>query len=166
MMPAELADRVRARCPDTAAARGEVTATVAREDLLETLRWLRDDERLALRFCSSVTATDWPDLDPRLWVAYELRSIERGHRLRVKVGLSDGDAHLPTITSLYPTADWHERETHDFFGIVFDGHPDPRPLMLPEGWEGFPLLKTEPLGGVNTRFHGAFIPPVDTRTPS
>ena len=68
------------------------------------------------------------------------------------------------MTPLFPTANWHERETHDFYGIVFDGHPDPRPLLLPEGWGGFPLLKTEELGGVNTRYRGAFIPPVDTRT--
>ena len=164
MTPAELADRVRARCPDTVVARGEVTAIVDRDDLLETLGLLRDDDVLSLGFCSSVTATDWPGSDPRLWVVYELLSVEHHHRLRVKVGLAEGDAHLPTVTPLFPTADWHERETHDFYGIVFDGHPDPRPLLLPEGWEGFPLLKTEELGGVNTRYHGAFIPPVDTRT--
>ena len=164
MTPADLADLVRARCPDTIVARGEVTTIVDRDDLIDILGWLRADERLSLGFCSSVTATDWPGSDPRLWLAYELRSIELGHRLRVKVGLRDGDAHVPTITSVYPTANWHERETHDFYGIVFDGHPNPRPLLLPDGWEGFPLLKTEELGGVNTRFHGAFMPPVDTRT--
>jgi NADH-quinone oxidoreductase subunit C len=160
----ELAAHVRSRCPDTIVARGEVSTIVGRDDLLETLSWLRDDDDLSLGFCSSVTATDWPGSDPRLWVAYELRSIEHRHRLRVKVGLPDGDAHVPTVSTLYPTANWHERETHDFYGIVFDGHPNPRPLMLPEGWEGFPLLKTEELGGVNTRYEGAFIPPVDTRT--
>jgi NADH-quinone oxidoreductase subunit C len=162
--PAELADRVRSRCPDTIVARGDVITIVDRDGLLETLTWLRDDEAISLRFCSSVTATDWPGSDPRFWVAYELRSIEHRHRLRVKVGVSENDAHVPTITSLYPTANWHERETHDFYGIVFDGHPNPRPLLLPEGWEGFPLLKSEELGGVNTRYRGAFIPPVDTRT--
>jgi NADH-quinone oxidoreductase subunit C len=164
MKPTQLADRVRSRCPDTVVSRDQVMAIVDRDDLLDTLAWLRDDDELALRFCSSVTATDWPGSNPRLWVAYELYSIERRHRLRVKVGLADGDAHVPTVTGLFPTANWHERETHDFYGIVFDGHPDPRPLVMPEGWEGFPLLKTEELGGVNTRFHGAFIPPVDTRT--
>ena len=164
MRPADLSERVRARCPDTVVARGEVTTIVARDDLLATLAWLRDDDDLSFGFCSSVTATDWPGSDPRLWMAYELLSVEHHHRLRVKVGLAEGDAHLPTITPLFPTADWHERETHDFYGIVFDGHPDPRPLLLPDGWEGFPLLKTEELGGVNTRYHGAFIPPVDTRT--
>ncbi|MET0800060.1 MAG: NADH-quinone oxidoreductase subunit C [Actinomycetota bacterium] len=164
MKPDDVAARVRTRCPDTVVARDEVTTVVGRDDLLETLRWLRDDPKLSLSFCSSVTATDWPGSDPRLWVAYELRAVDFAQRLRVKVGLAEGDPHVPTITTLYPTANWHERETHDFYGIVFDGHPNPRPLMLPEGWEGFPLLKTEELGGVNTRFHGAFIPPVDTRT--
>jgi NADH-quinone oxidoreductase subunit C len=164
MTPHDVATRVRARCPDTTVARDEVTVVVGRDELVETLRWLRDDPELSLSFCSSVTATDWPGSDPRLWVVYELRSVDFGRRLRVKVGLTEGDPHVPTITSLYPTANWHERETHDFYGIVFEGHPNPRPLMLPEGWEGFPLLKTEELGGVNTRYHGAFIPPVDTRT--
>ena len=164
MTPAELADAVLVRCPDTIVVRGEVTTIVDRDDLLDTLEWLIADGPLSFGFCSSVTATDWPGSDPRFWLAYELRSIEHAHRLRVKVGLRDGDAHLPTITPLYPTANWHERETHDFYGIVFDGHPNPRPLLLPEGWEGFPLQKTEELGGVNTRYHGAFIPPVDTRT--
>ena len=164
MNPDELAERVRARCPDTIVARGDVSTIVDRDDLLETLAWVRDDPDLSLDFCCSVTATDWPGSDPRLWVAYELRSTQHHHRLRVKVGLTEGDAHVPTVISLYPTANWHERETHDFYGIVFDGHPNLRPLMVPDGWEGFPLLKTEELGGVNTRYKGAFIPPVDTRT--
>ena len=164
MTPAELAERVRERCPDVAVVLGEVTAIVDRDDLLDVLAWLRDDTGLSLGFCASLTATDWPDADPRFWMAYELLSIEHHHRLRVKVGLAETDAHVPSVTPLFPTANWHERETHDFYGIVFDGHPDPRPLLLPDGWDGHPLLKTEALGGVNTRFHGAFIPPVDTRT--
>ena len=160
----ELAERVRVRCSDTVVSRDEATAIVDRDELLDTLVWLRDDDDLSLGFCSSVTATDWPGSDPRFWVVYELRSMEHHHRLRVKVGLAGDDTHLPSVTPLFPTADWHERETHDFYGIVFDGHPDPRPLLMPDGWEGYPLRKTEELGGVNTRFHGAFIPPVDTRT--
>ena len=165
LAPVDMAERVRGRCPDTIVSRDEVTTLVERDELLATLAWLRDDPDLSLGFCSSVTATDWPGSDPRFWVVYELRSMEHHHRLRVKVGLGDGDdAHLPSVTPVFPTADWHERETHDFYGIVFDGHPDPRPLLMPDGWQGFPLRKTEELGGVNTRFHGAFIPPVDTRT--
>jgi NADH-quinone oxidoreductase subunit C len=97
-------------------------------------------------------------------VVYELSSTELHHRLRVKVGLPEEDPRVPSVTGLFPTADWHERETYDFFGVVFDGHPDLRRILLPDDWEGWPLRKTEELGGVNTRFHGAFIPPVDRRT--
>jgi NADH-quinone oxidoreductase subunit C len=161
--PQEIAERVGARFPDTLATRGEVTVLLDRGELMDALRWLRADPDLSLAFLLSVTATDWPGRDPRFWVAYELRSIEHRHRLRVKVGVPEGDAHVPSVTPLFPTANWHERETFDFFGIEFDGHPDLTRILLPDGWEGFPLRKTEELGGVNTRFHGAFVPPVDRR---
>ncbi|MEX0650454.1 MAG: NADH-quinone oxidoreductase subunit C, partial [Actinomycetota bacterium] len=100
LSPSELAERVRTRCPDTIVSRDEATSIVDRDELLETLEWLRDDDDLSLAFCSSITATDWPGSDPRLWVVYELLSMEHHHRLRVKVGLTDGDAHLPSVTSL------------------------------------------------------------------
>jgi NADH-quinone oxidoreductase subunit C len=162
-MPPTIAERLADRWPDSVVARGEVTLLVAREELLDLLGSARDDAELSFDFLSSVSATDWPGKDPRFWVIYELRSMEHHHRLRVKVGLREGDAHLPSVTSMFPTANWHERETFDLFGIVFDGHPDLTRILLPEGWEGHPLLKTEELGGVNTRYQGAFIPPVDTR---
>ena len=161
---ADHVERVKGRFPETIEARGEITVSVTREALLDALDWLANGSGLKLGFLSSVTATDWPGSDPRFWVVYELRSIEEGTRVRVKVGLAEGDAHVPSVTPMFPTANWHERETYDFFGIVFDGHPDLSRILLPDGWEGYPLLKTEPLGGVNTRFHGAFIPPVDERT--
>ncbi len=160
----DIAERVRSRCPDVVVARGEATAIVDRGDLLEALAWLRREHDLALDFLSSVTATDWPGREPRFWVAYELYSLAHKHRLRVKVGLPEGDPHVPTVTGRFPTADWLERETFDLYGIVFDGHPDLRRILLPDDWEGHPLLKTEGLGGVNTRYKGAFIPPVDERT--
>jgi NADH-quinone oxidoreductase subunit C len=160
----ELADRVRTRHPDAVLARGEVTVVVDGSQLLETLEGLRDDPELALDSLSSVTATDWPDRDPRFWVSYELVSTRHHHRVRVKVGVGEDDPRVPTVTGPFPTADWHEREVFDFYGIVFDGHPDLRRILLPEGWEGHPLRKTEELGGVDTRYKGAFIPPVDRRT--
>jgi NADH-quinone oxidoreductase subunit C len=161
---AELAERVRARVPDVLVARGEATVLVERDRLIETLGTLREDEELRLDFLSSVTATDWPGREPRFRVVYELSSTEHHHRLRVKVGLPEDDPHVPSVTGLFPTANWHERETYDFYGVVFDGHPNLRRILLPEGWEGWPLRKTEELGGVDTRYHGAFIPPVDRRT--
>jgi NADH-quinone oxidoreductase subunit C len=82
----------------------------------------------------------------------------------VRVGLAEGDARLPSVTAMLPAANWHERETWDFYGIAFDGHPDLTRILLPDDWDGFPLRKTEELGGIDTRYQGAFIPPVDRRT--
>ena len=166
MMTAELAERARERFTDVLVARDEVSIIVDRDDLLETLSTLRDDPDLSFDFLSSVTATDWPTKDPRFWVAYELRSMAANHRVRLKVGVPEPDPHLPSVTPMFPTANWHEREVFDFYGIVFDGHPDLTRILLPDDWEGFPLRKDEELGGVNTRYHGAFIPPVDQRTSS
>ena len=145
-------------------ARDEVTLLVGREALVDTLVRLRDQPDLSFGFLSSLTATDHPGRDPRFWVAYELRSIEHAHRMRVKVGLAGDDPRLPSITALFPTANWHEREVWDLFGLVFDGHPDLDRILLPDDWEGHPLRKDEELGGVGTQYHGAFIPPVDERT--
>ncbi|MBI3647966.1 MAG: NADH-quinone oxidoreductase subunit C [Actinobacteria bacterium] len=164
MRASELAERVRARFPEVVAARGEVTVHVDRGRLVDALAWLEAEPDLRFGFLSSLTATDWPGQDPRFWVAYELRSMEHHHRIRVKVGLPEDDPHVPSVTPFFPTANWHEREVFDFFGILFDGHPALTRILLPEGWEGFPLRKDEELGGVGTRYHGAFIPPVDERT--
>ncbi|HSJ49706.1 MAG TPA: NADH-quinone oxidoreductase subunit C [Actinomycetota bacterium] len=164
MRPAELAERVRTHAPDVVVAREEVSVVLDRGMLVRTLSAVRDDPELALDFLVSVTATDWPGRRPRFWVTYELASTEHHHRLRVKVGLEDHDPRLPSVVSLFATADWHERETFDFYGIEFEGHPYLRRILLPEGWEGWPLRKDEELGGVNTRYKGgAFIPPVDRR---
>ncbi|MGZ6546283.1 MAG: NADH-quinone oxidoreductase subunit C [Actinomycetota bacterium] len=163
-MTTELADRVRGHFADVLVAREEVTAIVGRDDLLDALVTLRDDPDLSFDFLSSLTATDRPNQDPRFWVAYELRSMAAKHRLRLKVGVPDADPHISSVTGLFPTANWHEREVFDFYGIVFDGHPDLTRILLPDDWEGFPLRKDEELGGVNTRYRGAFIPPVDKRT--
>ena len=164
MRPDELAERLRTRYADVTVARGEVTLVVPAGRLLETLQELRADPELSFRFLADLTATDWPGLDPRVWVAYHLRSEEHGHRLRVKVGLPPEDhPHVPSVTGLYPTANWFERETYDFFGVIFDGHPDLRRIELPEDWQGHPLRKDHPLSGVRTQYKGAFVPPPDER---
>jgi len=158
-----LAATVAARYPDVLVARGEVTLVVERERLLEALAWLRDEPTLELGFLSSVTATHWPGRAPAFWVDYELRSMSQRHRMRVKVGCDEGDATVPSVTGLFPTANWHERETFDFYGIDFAGHPDLTRILLPADWQGHPLRKDEPLGGVPTWFHGATMPPIDER---
>jgi NADH-quinone oxidoreductase subunit C len=162
----DVAGRIRAAYPDVVVARGEVTVFVDRSELRDCLAWLRAEPELQLGFLSCVTATDHPGADPRMWIVYELRSLERRHRARVKVGLPERDLHVPTVSDLFPTADWQEREVYDFFGVIFDGHPDLTRILLPDDWEGFPLRKDEELGGVNTPYVGAFIPPVDKRSPA
>jgi NADH-quinone oxidoreductase subunit C len=161
---AELVGRIKDHFSDVWMARDEVTVAVGREELVDALLRLRDQPDLSFGFLSSVTATDHPGMEPRSWIVYELRSVEHAHRLRLKVGLPADDPHVPSVTPLFPTADWHERETWDLFGIVFDGHPDLDRILLPDDWEGHPLRKDEELGGVGTQYHGAFIPPVDERT--
>ena len=165
MSPEEIAGRLRERFTDVLVARGEVTVLVAPADVPAALGSLRDDPDLSFDSLRCVTATHHPGAVPAIWVVYEMRSTANRHRVRVKAGL-DGDVapHLPSVTGMFPTADWQEREVFDFYGVVFDGHPHLTRILMPDAWEGYPLLKTEELGGVDTRFHGAFIPPVDRRT--
>ena len=163
MNAADLAARIRDRFDDVLVARDEVTVVVDRDALVDALVRLRDQPDLSFGFLASLTATDHPGREPRFWVVYELRSVEHAHRMRLKVGLASDDLHIPSVTTLFPTANWHEREVWDLFGLVFDGHPDLDRILLPDDWEGHPLRKDEALGGVETRYHGAFIPPVDER---
>jgi NADH-quinone oxidoreductase subunit C len=165
MTPDELAAALREGAfGDVLAGRGEVSVIVARDRLVETLASLRDDRALAFDSLSDVAATDWPGRDPRFWVAYHLYSAQHRHRLRLKVGLPEDDPHVPSVTGPFPTADWLEREVFDFFGVIFDEHPDLRRIELPESWTTFPLRKDHPLEGVSVRYtDGAFIPPPDQR---
>ena len=146
MSLAELAAAVATRYPDVVIAREEATVVIDREELLTALAWLRDEPGVQLDSLSSVTATHWPTRDPAFWVVYELRSMSLAHRLRVKVPVREDDQHVPSVTGMFPTANWHERETYDFFGITFTGHPDLTRILLPDNWNGWPLRKDSPLG--------------------
>jgi NADH-quinone oxidoreductase subunit C len=161
--PDELAQALRTHFSDVQVARGEVTVIVEAEDLLASLEYLRADAGLEFDFLSDLSATDWPEATPRFWLAYHLYSTRHRHRVRVKVGLLEGHPRVPTVTGLFPTANWLEREVFDFFGVAFDGHPDLRRIIMPDDWEGYPLRKDYSLGGVGTHYKGAFIPPVDER---
>ena len=163
MGPTQLIERLRDRFPEAFQARGDVTITTEATGLLESLAYLRDQEDLSFGFLSDVTAVDWPEAEPRFWLAYHLLSMEHGHRVRVKVGLPASDPAVASVTPMFPTANWLEREVFDFFGVTFDGHPDLRRIEMPEDWVGHPLRKDEPMGGVRTQYKGAFIPPPDER---
>jgi NADH-quinone oxidoreductase subunit C len=144
--------------------RGEITFHVRREDLPFVAQMLRDDERLRFEFCSGVSGVHYPDDQGReLHAVYHLLSMTHNRRIRVEVAAPDADPHIPSIVSIYPTNDWHERETWDMFGIVFDGHPALTRILMPDDWPGHPQRKDYPLGGIPVEYKGGFIPPADER---
>jgi NADH-quinone oxidoreductase subunit C len=124
--------------------RGESTIIVRKEDIVPICQFLRDDPELSFNFLSDLCAVDWLERKPRFDVAYNLYSIEKNHRVRLKVKVDDGEA-IPSVTPIWSTANWHEREVFDMFGIKFEGHPDLRRILMPEDWEGHPLRKNFPL---------------------
>jgi NADH-quinone oxidoreductase subunit C len=144
--------------------RGEITFYVQRERIVEICRTLRDDEYLRFELCSSVSGVDYGvDVPQRLHVVYHLLSMTFRRRIRLEVAVEVDDAHVPSVVEVYPTADWHERETWDMFGIVFDGHPALTRILMPDDWDGHPQRKDYPLGGIPVEYKGAEIPPPDQR---
>jgi NADH-quinone oxidoreductase subunit C len=144
--------------------RGELTFHIAREHLVRVARTLRDDPALRFELCTGVSAVHYPnDKGRELHAVYHLRSITHGRLIRLEVGVPDADPHIPSLVGVYPTNDWHERETFDFFGIVFDGHPALTRIMMPDDWPGHPQRKDYPLGGIPVEYKGAQIPAPDQR---
>lgn len=144
--------------------RGEITFHVSRDDLVEVARTLRDDPALRFELCTGVSGVHFPgDSGRELHAVYHLRSITHNRLIRLEVSVPDADPHLPSLVSVYPTNDWHERETFDFFGIIFDGHPALTRIMMPDDWRGHPQRKDYPLGGIPVEYKGAQIPPPDQR---
>lgn len=144
--------------------RGEVTFFVRRDRLPEVAQRLRDEPALRFEFCSGVSGVHYPEESGReLHAVYHLRSITHNRILRLEVTAPDADPHIPSLVAAYPTLDWHERETYDFFGIVFDGHPALTRIQMPDDWVGHPQRKDYPLGGVPVEYKGAQIPPPDER---
>ena len=144
--------------------RGEITFFIRRADLPTVAKLLRDDEQLRFEFCSGVSGVHYPDDAGReLHAVYHLLSMTHNRRIRLEVTCPDADPHIPSVVATYPTNDWHERETYDFFGIIFDGHPALTRIEMPDDWPGHPQRKDYPLGGIPVEYKGATIPPPDTR---
>jgi NADH-quinone oxidoreductase subunit C len=144
--------------------RGEITFHVVRGQLATLARHLRDDPHLRFELCSSVSGVHYPaDAGRELHAVYHLQSMTYNRRIRLEVSAPDADPHIPSIVPTYPAADWHERETYDMFGIVFDGHPALTRILMPDDWPGHPQRKDYPLGGIDVEYHGATVPPPDQR---
>ena len=159
-----LGDNAAAAIEQVTVDRGELTIYVAREHLLEVARHLRDDQDLRFEMCLGVSGVHYPaDAGRELHAVFPMQSITHNRRIRVEVAVSDADSHMPSLTSIYPMNNWHERETWDFFGIVFDGHPALARIEMPDDWIGHPQRKDYPLGGIPIEYKGAEVPAPDQR---
>jgi NADH-quinone oxidoreductase subunit C len=144
------------KCAEVTEYRGEISAWIDREALVEVCIALRDDEELKFDLCSDVTAVDRLNLeenDPRFINVVHISSTKLHHRLRVKSYIPEDDCTCPSLVPVWPTANWHERETYDMFGIIYQGHPDLRRILMADDWEGWPLRKDFPLGGVKSFYY-------------
>ena len=126
---------------------GVDVVTVDRDKLLVVLKAIRDDSSMKFKYLAWLSAVDYPDDTMRFHVVYELRNIENFKRLRIRVLVSSSDLWIPSVTHIFPTANWHEREMMEMFGIEVRDHPDPRKLLLPDWVEDNPLRKDFPHSG-------------------
>jgi NADH-quinone oxidoreductase subunit C len=145
-------ERMQARFPgvgirrQTGPALREFTLVVPAERLVEMCTFLRDDPELDFAMLSWIAGVDYLPRYPRFEVVYGLLSLSQHMRVNLKVEVLEEHLRVPSVVSVWPTADWHERETYDFYGIEFTGHPDLTRILLPEDWVGWPLRKDSPLG--------------------
>jgi NADH-quinone oxidoreductase subunit C len=127
--------------------RGEITVVVPKEQIFAVAQYLATEPALRFSLLSDITTVDNFPLEPRFEVLYHLVSIDRRDRIRLKVRLAGKDPSIASVTPVWPTANWHERESFDLFGIQFPGHPDLKRILMPDDWEGFPLRKDYPTEG-------------------
>ena len=127
--------------------RGQATLEVAPPSVHDVLSFLRDRDPEPWTWLASLHGCDYLPDEPRLGVHYQLLSMERTDRMNVKTRLGADEPHLPSVVGLFPTADFQEREVYDMFGVVFDGHPDLRRILMPEDYAGYPQRRDFPMGG-------------------
>jgi NADH-quinone oxidoreductase subunit C len=169
----EVADDLERAFPEFGAAiekvvvdRNELTLHVKRDHLRAVALTLRNTESLRFEMCMGVNGVHYPDeKDRELHAVYELLSLTHNRRLRLEVAVPDSDPHLPSLVEVWGGVNWHERETFDMFGIIFDGHPGLTRILMPDDWQGHPQRKDYPLGGIPVEYKGATIPaPSERRT--
>ena len=142
--------------------RGELTLHVKRERLVEVAMILRDT--LKFEMCMGVSGVHYPqNTDRELVAVYPLLSITNNRRIRLEVSVPDSDAHIPSLVEVWAGNNWHERETFDMFGIIFDGHPGLTRILMPDDWAGHPQRKDYALGGIPVEYKGATTPPPNER---
>ena len=139
--------------------RGELTLHIKRERLFDVAKKLRDTESLRFEMCMGVSGVHYPeDKGRELHAIYPLLSLTHNRRIRLEVSVSESDPHIPSLVEVWAGNNWHERETWDMFGIIFDGHPGLTRILMPDDWPGHPQRKDYPLGGIPVEYKGATIP--------
>jgi len=142
--------------------RGELTLHIKPTKLVEVAKILRDE--LLFEMCMGVTGVHFPlDIGRELHAIYLLFSITKNQRIKLEISVPTTDPHLPSLTGVWASNNWHEREVFDMFGMIFDGHPGLTRILMPDDWPGHPQLKDYPLGGIPVEYKGATIPPADER---
>jgi NADH-quinone oxidoreductase subunit C len=139
--------------------RGELTLFIKRERLVDVARKLRDTETLRFEMCMGVNGAHYPeDKNRELHAVYPLLSLTHNRRIRLEVCAPESDPHIPSLVEVWGGNNWHERETWDMFGIIFDGHPGLTRILMPDDWPGHPQRKDYPLGGIAVEYKGANTP--------
>lgn len=128
---------------------GLLTVETGREQIIDLLTFLKTDDALRFIFLTDITAIHYPEQEKQIGIIYHLHSLTTNTRIRIKVFLTDGDVHIPTATTVWEGANWMERETYDFFGVIFDGHPDLRRILNVDDMTAFPMRKEFPLEDPN-----------------
>jgi NADH-quinone oxidoreductase subunit C len=166
----EIVDALAAAYPEFDAAvtkivvdRDELTLYVTKEHIRSVARTMRDDPALRFELLANLSGVDYIGSVNRFHVVYNLTSMTYRRQVRLETSASLDDPHVPSVTGVYPGADWQERETYDMFGVIFDGHPALTRILMPDDWDGFPQRKDYPLGGIPVQYKGATIPPPDER---
>ncbi len=127
--------------------RNELTLSAKKEYLPEIARFLKEDDQLDFNFLSDLCGVDRVETDGVFEVVYHFYSLQKNHRLRLKIPIPSNEPSISSIVDIWKTANWHERETYDMFGVKFDGHPDLRKILTPDDFEGHPLRKDYPVDG-------------------
>ena len=139
--------------------RGELTLFIKRDRLVDVARKLRDTETLRFEMCMGVSGAHYPeDKNRELHAVYPLLSLTHNRRVPLEVCAPESDPHIPSLVEVWGGNNWHERETWDMFGIIFDGHPALTRILMPDDWPGHPQRKDYPLGGIPVEYKGATVP--------
>jgi NADH-quinone oxidoreductase subunit C len=159
MEASQIAERIKETFPeetlDVREFRGQVSITLKKGRLLDICRYLHDDPDLFFDYLVDLCGVDYlGKKNMRFEVVYHLYSMKHRHAVRLKAEVPDGDPSIDSVMPVWTGANWHERECYDMFGIIFNGHPDLRRILLPEDWEGYPLRKDYPLKGPEKEWPG------------